>query len=189
VSDKVESFSRALTALIESREREFAKKFSEHVGKFSMARQSGGSGLDAIGRLELSRVTYNDAVAAAMESALKFSKIEGVAVAQLLTATRGPMVAFGERIAAHVRFPGEERKNVTADIPTAMTLDRLRIEFVKSFDDAVRDAQAGRVGFARHLPMPFHRATINALRDNPWLLLSHGVSALLGIALGYFGLK
>jgi len=51
------------------------------------------------------------------------------------------------------------------------------------------DAQAGRVGFSRHLPMPFHRAALNALRDNPWLLLSHGVSAALGVALGYFGLK
>jgi hypothetical protein len=39
------------------------------------------------------------------------------------------------------------------------------------------------------LPMSFHRAAMNALRENPWLLLSHGVSAALGVALGYFGLE
>jgi len=78
---------------------------------------------------------------------------------------------------------------VTAEAPDLMALNRLSKEFSDLLDNAVRDAEAGRVGFARLLPMPFHRAALNALRDNPWLMLSHVVSAALGVAIGYFGLK
>jgi hypothetical protein len=185
MDERLENFAAMIDGIVTGRARQIAISISKHRGAFSAAGRL-GSGADVDERLLLAVTAYNDALKDAYKEALTFSSTEGIRIDTVLAKVRPPLRSLAMHIAGAAQgdlLSSGTRYSLTPALRAR--LEALNSILVATLATSEANAIDGYSDLQRVSPLPFWRKAASMVQDNPWLILTLVVTALLSGGVGW----